>query len=69
MFWLFLIVYLSGIISTVILMWRINKKSGCGKVNLSEFLISIYFVLLSWVGFFALIAGGLAGYNDLNDEY
>ena len=69
MIWfLVLILYLLGVVATICVMWVIHKKSGNKKISTLEILLSTYVIALSWIGFLSIIAGCMAGFNNLNDE-
>lgn len=62
-----LILYIIGCLVCASLCWKINKKSK-EKLNIFEIMMDVYFVLLSWVGVFALLAGQVAGFHELHRD-
>lgn len=61
-----LIFYLLGVLVSTYFCWKIVKKS---KPGVLEIVMCIYLALISWIGFFTLVAGRLAGFNDDNDNF
>ena len=63
----FLILYLLGMIVCGWMFMRISKNEKIKFSPVVIFLV-VYFILISWIGVFALLCASLAGFNEIEHE-
>ena len=59
--------YILGVILCSYLVWKINKKRKT-KLVLTEIMMDIYMIFLSWVGILSMLAGHFVRFNKLDED-
>ena len=65
---IFLVIYILGMFASGWLIWKINQREKKVKHEITEKMFWIYCILISWIGALSLLAGQLAGFNELHRD-